>query len=56
MVHVVGTLGTLAVTYGLTGLRDWNLPPVVVFGTVGVLAIVGYNLALLVEEVAANRL
>lgn len=56
MVHVVGTLGTLAVAYGLTGLRSWGVPAVAVFGTVGVFAIVGYNLALLVEEIAARRL
>jgi hypothetical protein len=56
MVHVVATLGTLVVAYGLTHGLDWSLPDVVVFGVVGVLAVVGYNLALLVEELAARWL
>lgn len=56
MVHVLGTLGTLAVAYGLTGLRDWGVADPVVFGAVGVLVIVSYNLALLVEAAVTRRL
>jgi hypothetical protein len=56
MIHVVATLGTLAVAYGLTHLYEWQLPDRVVFAVVGVFVIVGYNLALLVEEILAHYL
>jgi hypothetical protein len=56
MVHVVATLGTLAVVYGFTHLRDWLLPDLAAFAAVGVFVVVGYNLALLVEELLAHHL
>lgn len=56
MIHVVATLGNLAVAYLLAGLRPQGVPAAVVSAAVGLVVTVGYNLALLVEEVAARRL
>ncbi|WP_255150707.1 hypothetical protein [Halorarius halobius] len=55
MVHVVATLGTLGVTYALTTLTNDGVPQVAVFAAAGLSIVVGYNLALLVEEITARR-
>lgn len=56
MIHVVGTLGTLAAAYVLTILSRGVVPDTVVFGTVGGVVTVSYNLALLAEETTTRWL